>query len=194
MSIKTVNSTTIRVIRMIESGDYDPSVINHMLESLVKTRDRRIKELVTKAKPRTFDLNLKSISGALRETIKSHGNITKENIGSAAKRIYGNCQNVIVENPMITKAEKPIITIMRDKTTTHKLTLASDGKVRIKIAIGTQEDEANKIIDAFTKIAHKASTMDTGTLRGRLKPTDRYNAITLYTDSKKEQHTFHFAK
>ena len=98
MAAKSVKRTIERVIKKIESGDYDPQIIEHMLFSLIESRDRRIRFLEAKAKPREFVLTQKRISGALRNTIKHHGPIYPENINSAAKRIYGTCLQIIEEN------------------------------------------------------------------------------------------------
>jgi len=98
MSLKTSRRTAERIIEKVESGDYDPEIIVHMVQSLVEGRDRRIKHLQGRAKERTFDLSIRTITGSLRNTIECHGPITSEFISSAAKRIYGNCQRVIDEN------------------------------------------------------------------------------------------------
>ena len=82
---------------MVESGDYKPEVITHMIESLVESRDRRIKHLQRKAKPKVFEMTQNKITGALRQCINDHGPITKEWIGSAAKRIYQGSISGITE-------------------------------------------------------------------------------------------------
>lgn len=46
----------------------------------------------------------RKISGALKQTINAHGPITKELIGSATKRIYGN----LLMNPNEVKKDKRI--------------------------------------------------------------------------------------
>jgi hypothetical protein len=97
MSIKTTSRTAKRIIAMVESGNYDPDIIEHMLQSLVESRDRRIRHLEKKAKPREFVITPKAISGALRSCIRHHGPITKELVPSASKRLYGNFQRVIDE-------------------------------------------------------------------------------------------------
>lgn len=88
---KSVDRTFKRIIKKLKTGDYDPEVILHMLQSLVESRDRKIRHLEGKARNRKFVLNEKQISGALRSCIDAHGPITKEFIGSAAKRIYNGC-------------------------------------------------------------------------------------------------------
>ena len=94
-SMKSSKHTVTRIITMVESGDYDPDTIQHMVDSLIESRDRKIRHLKKKAKPREFIITPKIISGALRNCIKDHGPITTHWIGSAAKRIYGNCQQVV---------------------------------------------------------------------------------------------------
>lgn len=89
--IKSVETTVKRIIAKVESGEYDPEILIHMVQSIVDNRDRRIKFLEKSSKTRTFTLTERKIAGALRNTIKTHGDITKQNIGSAAKRIYGTC-------------------------------------------------------------------------------------------------------
>lgn len=82
---------------MVKSGDYDPDTIQHMIDSIVVNRDKRIKQLEKNIRPKSFNMTLKVISGSMRDTIKNHGPITNDWIGSAAKRIYGNCQNLAKE-------------------------------------------------------------------------------------------------
>ena len=94
-SMKSSERTTKRIIAMVESGDYDPDIIQHMVDSLIESRERKIRHLKKKAKPREFIMTTKIISGALKNCIRDHGPITKDWIGSAAKRIYGNCQQVV---------------------------------------------------------------------------------------------------
>lgn len=200
MSLKSPARTAQRIIAMVESGDYDPLIIEHMVESVVKNRDRRIKELENRSKPRTFDMTIKRISGALRDTIKEHGDITPNFIASAAKRIYGKCQQV--ENtvepvaPAGERLENGNVTVVRDKTSTHKLTVARDGNIRIKIAIDAEIDESNQIIEGFIKVAVEAINLNKGTLRGKLKLNEIYNphctGITLYNDNKSEQFNLNF--
>jgi hypothetical protein len=95
--IKSTESTTKRIISMIESGDYDPDIIQHMIDSIVENRDRRIRCLEERVRERVFKMTLQVVTGSLQDCIKQHGPITKEFIGSAAKRIYGNCQNLAKE-------------------------------------------------------------------------------------------------
>ncbi len=89
--IKSIKSTTNRIIKKVESGDYDVEQIEHMITALVKNRDRRIESLKDKSRPRVFNMNETKIAGAIRNTIDTHGPITKDWIASAAKRIYKEC-------------------------------------------------------------------------------------------------------
>ncbi len=197
MSLKSPQRTAERVIDMVEAGGYDPGIIAHMIESLIVGRDRRIKELEKRSKSRTFEMTVKRISGALRDTIKEHGDITPKLIGSAAKRIYGTCQQV--ENtvepvaPVGERLENGNVTVIRDQNSTHKLTVARDGNIRIKLAIGSSNEESNAIIEFFTKVAVDAINLNKGTLRGKMKLGDIYTpfrGITMYNDSKSEKFNF----
>lgn len=195
MSLKLAKKTAERIIAMVKSGDYDPNVIIHMTESLVISRDRRIEYLEKKNRPRVFNITEKKVAGALRDCIKVHGNITKEAISSAAKRIYYGC--VELENtpkPIVSDA-KPTIDIIHDKTTTHKLTVAQDGNIRIKIAKDCAKEEADYIIEAFTKVGERARVLGTGTLRGhtnKRRKKAEINTLTLCTDSKGECYNFNY--
>lgn len=94
-NIKHIKSTTRRFIKLVESGRYKEEDLENMLGALVSSRDRVIKHLKKRAKPREFVLNERSIAGAVRDTINAHGDITKQQIGSAAKRIMAQCTRVI---------------------------------------------------------------------------------------------------
>lgn len=89
--LKSIKSTTNRIITKIEAGDYDYDQIEHMITSLVKNRDKEITRLIDKMRPRVFNLTESKIAGAIITTIKAHGPITKTWVGSAAKRIYAEC-------------------------------------------------------------------------------------------------------
>ena len=93
--VKSIESTTRRIIARIESGEYDQERIQHMIQSLIKNRDQVIVNLKHQAKPRVLALSEGSISGALRDTINAHGTITRNHISSAAKRILGQCTRVV---------------------------------------------------------------------------------------------------
>ncbi len=77
-------------------------------------------------------------------------------------------------------------------TTKHRLTVARDGQVRIKIAKDTLIPEAEHINKSLTKVAQQALELGAGTLRGAVKRGTKYNDIVLYTDSKKEHYKFHW--
>lgn len=194
--LKSIECTAKRIIEKIESGDYDPSIIEHMIGSIVKNRDQRIKILTDKMRPRKFVLTEKKVAGALRCCIKAHGDITKQNINSAAKRIYCGC--VELESPPlppIVRVDNPTVSVVYDKNSKHKLTVARDGNIRIKIAKNTKDDEGDYIIDSFTKIAKVALTLKQGTLRGDVKPgrpQETVSKITLYNDSKTQHFTYNY--
>lgn len=203
MSLKNTKRTAQRIIAMVESGNYDPEIIEHMVESVVNNRDKRIKELETRVKPRTFDISLKIISSELINTIKAHGPITRNYVSSAAKRIYGNCQSVVDEPEVVAlpsadeRLENGNVTIVRDKTATHKLTIARDGNIRIKVAKGARIEEANEIIQKFTTVGIDAIQLNKGTLRGKLKLGEIFkpycNGISMLTDSKTEKINLQFS-
>ncbi len=85
-------------------------------------------------------------------------------------------------------------TVVYDQTMCHRLTVVRDGKVRIKIAKGASDEETQRIIAGFTKVARlvKKANMLLGTLRGAVKLGDTHNTITLYTDSKKQYVSFKY--
>jgi hypothetical protein len=75
----------------------------------------------------------------------------------------------------------------------HRLTVAHDGNVRIKISRKSSPEESNKIYEGFVKVAKEANLLNCGTLRGHIKSgKDAYSTITLYTDSKKQNYTFKY--
>jgi len=84
----------------------------------------------------------------------------------------------------------PPVTISYNQTNTHRLTVARDRSVRIKIAKGSSDEETNRIIEGFTNVANQALSLNVGSLRGAVKLNDKYNQIVLYTDSKKEHYGF----
>lgn len=96
--VKSLESTARRIFQKVSAGEFDQEQVEHMIASLIKNRDNVIKNLKNQAKPRQLLLNEKVISGALRDTITHHGDITKHTIGSASKRIRGNLYNIIQEN------------------------------------------------------------------------------------------------
>jgi len=96
--VKSLESTARRIFQKVSAGEFDQDQVEHMIHSLLINRDKVIKNLKRKAKPHKLLLNEKAISGALRDCINQHGNITKHTIGSASKRIRGNLYNIIQEN------------------------------------------------------------------------------------------------
>jgi len=190
--IKSVENTVLRIIGKVESGDYDEDILVHMVQSLVDNRDNRIKVLEKRERPQKFVISEKKIIGALRSCIKEHGDITKDNIGSATKRIYGTCLEI--ENPPtpVFINEEPTVTIVHDKNIVHKLTVAHDGNIRIKIARQADESEVIFISTVFVNVAREALALNKGTLRGSVKNNDMRRVITLYNDSKTEHYTFSY--
>ena len=89
--LKNIDSTTRRIIAKIESGEFEFDTIEHMIHSIVVDREKVIQRLKDKNRPREFVMSERRIAGALRETIHAHGIINKDLIGSAAKRIMGQC-------------------------------------------------------------------------------------------------------
>lgn len=88
-AIKKVDRSIDRFLERngLDLTDDQKSDLQHMIESLVNSRDRQIKKLRT-GKLAEESMRLKDISGGLRQTIHTYGPITKERIGSAAKRIH----------------------------------------------------------------------------------------------------------
>lgn len=79
------------------------------------------------------------------------------------------------------------LTILYNKTVTHRITIARDHSVRIKIAIGTSLEDSHEVIKMFTKIAEQVLPLELKTMRGKLcAEFNEVEAITLYNDSKKE--------
>lgn len=83
------------------------------------------------------------------------------------------------------------VTVTYNTTTKHRLTVARDGQVRIKVAKDTPDRDAEYIIAVLIVVAGKALEQDVGqSLRGSVSRDNKYNDITLYTDSKRAHHTF----
>ncbi len=190
--LKSVESTVLRIIGKVESGDYDEATLIHMVQSIIDNRDRRIKHLEDKNRPREFIITERKITGALRNTIKEHGDITNKSIGSAAKRVYRSCIELENDPPETEKDPNASIIVIRDKNKTHKLTVASDGNIRIKIAIGTSNEDANRIIEGFVNVAVEAQQLNETTLRGKINLNKNHDSITLYTDSKNKHFTYKY--
>lgn len=98
-SLKSVERTVQRIAAMTNANEETRCVVEHMIESIVKNRDRVIayqKERIKKLEqPKTQIVEPSRISGALLNTIHAHGPITLDLIGSATKRIMGNIQQVV---------------------------------------------------------------------------------------------------
>lgn len=84
------------------------------------------------------------------------------------------------------------VTVIYDTTTRHRLTVARDGKIRIKVAKDTPVSDAEYIIAGLINVAEQALALNVGkTLRGAVTQTGiKYQSVTLYTDSKKVCHSF----
>lgn len=81
----------------LNSDSPDINNIMHWIEEYEKNNLETIEKL-----KREKTLTTKKISGALKQTINSHGPITKILIGSATKRIYG----ALLESKKETKIKK----------------------------------------------------------------------------------------
>ena len=84
---KSVKHVVERIALMGELNEAQVEVIRHMIESLIRNRDVLIDRLTVRAGAVENIITDKMIAGALRECITAHGDITKEWIGSAAKRV-----------------------------------------------------------------------------------------------------------
>lgn len=67
------------------------------------------------------DRIIRLINGAIRSTIDKHGPITKEFVGSAAKRIYGAIQNVLGEGMKATVKNADVQPLILRGTDLQKL-------------------------------------------------------------------------
>jgi hypothetical protein len=76
---------------MVESGDYDPEIIEHMIASQTRRYEKKIEHLKKQLRPQRFLMSERRIIGGLKNCIRDHGPITKDWIGSAAKRVYASC-------------------------------------------------------------------------------------------------------
>lgn len=89
--IKSTESTKRRLGEKLKDklSEDDFGLIFHMIDSLIISRDKTVEHLKHKLErykqPKLIEE--KSIMVALRETIRIHGPITRELIGSAAKRV-----------------------------------------------------------------------------------------------------------
>lgn len=80
------------------------------------------------------------------------------------------------------------IEIIKDKTTTSKLTVTGNHDVRIKLAIGLDEAQQECIVKRLTNIADEfiKEVNPTKTFRGRIKG----DGIQMLNDSKKEKYYY----
>lgn len=77
-----------RIRRIMDAEDVLHS-LRHHVERYIERSEHRIKNL-TKRLAREDPITLKAITGAIKSAIDSHGVITKDNIGSVAKRLYNS--------------------------------------------------------------------------------------------------------
>ena len=95
IKMKSIDSVVRRIGNMAEFSEDDLAKVQHMIESVVKNRDKIIARQKTKMKDREVVISEKRVSGAIREAIRAHGPITPQLISSASKRIVGNIVQVI---------------------------------------------------------------------------------------------------
>ena len=95
--MKSTESTKRRLKSRLgdKLNEDDFELIFHMIDSLIINRDNVVEHLKKKLnhydKPRLIEE--KVIKGAIKDTINSHGPITRELLGSAAKRIQAQLRN-----------------------------------------------------------------------------------------------------
>jgi hypothetical protein len=170
-----------RICSWTNCDDETKEKIDGMIFSLIKSRDCIIEKLKKRTLERKLLITETAITGALRNTINTHGPITKEWIESAAKRIKGQIH--VLKSIHEGEFDKNTITIIDNKTTTSKLTVTGTGDVRIKIAIGSTTEERERLIQSLTKVADTIRELKLGmTVRGRMTTTD---SITLAPESEK---------
>jgi len=93
--LKSIKSVTQRIGNMASLSEDELTTIQHMIEAIVKNRDKVIRKQERKLKDRVIILSEKRVSGVIRDTIAAHGPITTQFISSASKRIVGALQQVI---------------------------------------------------------------------------------------------------
>jgi len=91
MSLKHPRKVAERITKMVESGDYDLDTIEHMIASQTHRYERKIEHLKKQLRPQRFFMSERRIIGGLKNCIRDHGPITKDWVGSAAKRVYSSC-------------------------------------------------------------------------------------------------------
>lgn len=87
-SRKSVKHVVERIAVMGELDAEQTETVRHMIESLLRNRDVLVDKLTVRAQSREQTFTPKMISGALKNTVDAHGPITREWIGSAAKRVH----------------------------------------------------------------------------------------------------------
>lgn len=95
---KSICKIVSRIQKRTGIDDEEATIIQHMIESIVENREKRIRYLENLVRPREFVLTKKDISGALRCCIHAHGPIVPNNIESATKRIYTQCIKLMETN------------------------------------------------------------------------------------------------
>ena len=92
MSTKSIQRTVTRLQEKYSINDEDAIIMEHMLRSIVISRDRRIKYLTNRVTSLSNDWmpTQRKIVGSLRSCIREHGPITKDCIEIAAKRKLNN--------------------------------------------------------------------------------------------------------
>lgn len=82
------------------------------------------------------------------------------------------------------------VDVISGKNTVHKLTVTITGDVRIKVAAGASEEEHERIVMSFTKVATEAYKVAKSTLRGKKHLGDTCPTIKLCNNSQKKYFTF----
>ena len=91
--VKAIDRTVERLAAKYGISDEDAANINHMLHSVVESRDRRLRHIENLLERNRYIAEQKiaptrkKIAGALKTTITAHGPITSSLIGSTARRI-----------------------------------------------------------------------------------------------------------
>ena len=96
---KSVKHVVDRIARMGHLDEEQEYVVRHMIEALVRNRDVLIDKLTVRAQERENAFTTRMISGALKNTITAHGPITREWVGSAAKRVHREFLNTEESRP-----------------------------------------------------------------------------------------------
>lgn len=103
MRFNLIKSRKEKLKKQIEYIALNKNVTSVEIDKLVVLFENYEKDNLTNieklSRPKALDT--KRISGALKQTINSHGPITKELIGSATKRIFGS----LLEEPKVVIVE-----------------------------------------------------------------------------------------